>query len=294
MKRLLGGRARVFSVTSPGEYELDSIPSSTIGTLWFWTSGAAKLGKVTASTDEHSVTQKRSSLEGILLSNIGKKLRLGLKNGDEVTGTAKSGKLLAFENEIAILETDQGTMVIPRTAITSIAADGETLTIDETLTTPSRVLRFKIDGGGGKVRMLSIEQGLTWSPSYAVEVTDDKKLKLTAKCVVVDDLDNLDKISARFITGFPNIPFLGTLDPLIVANMEAFNSSLFTRGATDIVNGQNPVLMGGAGGQLAGGQGLTNSLPFVSYDPKDNSARNLQQLCRLTMPNSGVGPGQQS
>jgi hypothetical protein len=76
-------------------------------------------------------------------------------------------------------------------------------------------LHFQVQTSGpGKIFMLSLEKGMTWAPGYAVTLNEGKKLEVVGKATVINDLEDLNGVEARFITGWPNIPYAAIPDPL--------------------------------------------------------------------------------
>src|SRR5690606_29408649 len=92
------------------------------------------------------------------------------------------------------------------------------------VTSKVRGLRFDVETPRpGKVFMVSLEKGLTWAPAFALDITDPKKLKLTAKATAINDLEDVINGDLRFVTGFPNMRFAGTIDPLLMhSNADQF------------------------------------------------------------------------
>jgi hypothetical protein len=174
---------------------------------------------------EREVKSTVGTIEGLLLANVGKKLRLGVRDGDSVVTSDVSGTLLSADGEVVILKSEKGTVVFPKQQITSLSlAPGEgDLIFSRVSKTSDKALKFAVSGNPGKIVMISLERGLTWAPGYAVDITDKKTLALTAKSTVINDLGNLDNIEAKFITGFPNVAFASYLDPLVSGqNVQGF------------------------------------------------------------------------
>ncbi|HEY0865980.1 MAG TPA: hypothetical protein VGE01_01300, partial [Fimbriimonas sp.] len=239
---------RSIEVPGSGEYWLEKIPDASLGTLWFATDGGAKLREVVATTHERTTKSAIVSLDQLLAANVGKQVRLGILNGDEVTRKQITGKLVSAAGQVVLIETGNETVAIQKPMITSVAASTGTLSTTAATTSPARGLRFRVEGAG-RILMVSLEKGLTWTPNYAVDITDPKTLKLTAKSTILNDLEELKDIEARFVTGFPNLPYAFAPDPLTSApNVAAFVNTLGQIGG--------PAGPGGFGGGGMGGQGI--------------------------------------
>jgi hypothetical protein len=147
-----------------------------------------------------------------------------------------------------------------------IGVEGKDLKSQSTTPTQGtrRVMRIRTLGKPGKVRVVALERGLTWSPAYAVNLLPDgKSLGLVAKATVINDLERLTNLDCRFVTGFPNLPYAETLDPLIAWYMGP--------------SGPAAGGFGGMGGGMGGGgfqnqaAGRESRRGFAGYDPSDNA-----------------------
>ena len=103
--------------------------------------------------------------------------------------------------------------MIPRGEVRMLTF-GKDATLTSKATNASRGLEFQTQGSG-TIYMLSLERGMSWTPGYAVTLKEGKKLEVVGKATAVNDLEDLNGIETRFITGWPNVPFAGNLDPLI-------------------------------------------------------------------------------
>jgi hypothetical protein len=64
---------------------------------------------------------------------------------------------------------------------------------------------------GGVVRMTYLTKGLAWLPSYQVDLTDPKTLKIRQSAVVRNEMADLGDTEIQLISGYPNVRF-GTVD----------------------------------------------------------------------------------
>ncbi len=207
--------SREFDAPVAGTYTIDTIPQTSMGTLWFSTSDGTKLDDVSTTMVEQKSNEPVSSIADVIAANQGHQVRIGIKFGDKAIGEVQEGKLIAVGGEYVILGTPTNSLLIPKSQITSISAVSGELLYKTEVKTYKRVLVIKTTGKAGHVHMTSLERGLTWSPAYAIDISDPKKLSIVAKATVLNDVEDLNGIEARFVTGFPNVPFATYLDPLI-------------------------------------------------------------------------------
>ncbi|MDR3689414.1 MAG: hypothetical protein P4L46_08550 [Fimbriimonas sp.] len=207
--------SREFDAPAPGTYTIEKIPSSSMGTLWFTASDGTKLDDVRVTEVSTNVKTDLSSLEGIMNANVGHEVRIGIRSGDQNLGQIQEGKLLLAGSDFLLLQTATSTFAVSKSQVTSMASVSGQLLYKTDVVKTNRVLRVEVSGKPGSVHMISLERGLTWAPAYAIDISDPKKLSIIGKATVMDDIEDLKNVEARFVTGFPNVPFSTYLDPLI-------------------------------------------------------------------------------
>jgi uncharacterized FlaG/YvyC family protein len=127
------------------------------------------------------------------------------------------GTLVRAAGSVLILKSEAGTIVLDKSSVIRVHST-ETLTSSTSMNGTVRALRFQVESKGpGKIYMLSLEQGMSWAPGYAVTLKEGKKLELVGKATAINDLEDLNGVETRFITGWPNIPYAGIPDPLVDA-----------------------------------------------------------------------------
>lgn len=56
-----------------------------------------------------------------------------------------------------------------------------------------------------EVVMHYLVQGLAWSPSYTVDISDDKLARVSAKAEIVNDFDDLAGVAGELVAGYPHL-----------------------------------------------------------------------------------------
>ncbi len=59
-----------------------------------------------------------------------------------------------------------------------------------------------------------LAKGITWTPSYLVDISGEKKARLSAKALVVNEAYKLRDIRVQLVTGFPNLEFADVSSPI--------------------------------------------------------------------------------
>jgi len=236
---------REIKVGPSGEYLLPKIPQSSFGTLWFATSSGLKLMEVANVGREELVKTNLGNLGELLQLNNGKTLQVTYYTGD--SARTVNGKLVATGPDLAIFESGSETVAVPIQGVTKIESRDK-LVYQREIKQPTRALRFRTEGSG-TITMVSLERGLSWSPAYALELVDEKTVRVTSKATLINDLDALKGVEARLVTGFPNMPYAGSIDPLVAGPQQLMENLSLGRG--------------GPGG-FGGGGGFANQAPAAA------------------------------
>jgi hypothetical protein len=242
---------RQFNAPSPGTYVIERIPQSAMGTLWFTSANGMKLEDVTSTKVFEKTKGDIATTKGILAANVGRQVRLGIKNGDKVSGDSQEGELVSVGDDFVIIRGKHGTVLVPTAMVTSLSAEGGLLHQFDTEQV-RHVLRIRVTGKAGRVGMVSLERGMTWSPAYAIDISDPKKLTVVAKATVLNDIEDVANIEARFVTGFPNVPFAAYLEPLVTGGtVTEFGSVVSSLGVISANSNRSFGGGGGFAGQMA-------------------------------------------
>jgi hypothetical protein len=81
-----------------------------------------------------------------------------------------------------------------------------------------------------------LAKGVTWAPSYVVDITDEKQAKLAAKAVILNDTCDLKGVGVDLVTGFPHLQFSDVVSPLgmkegLAQFLQALNRGQSERGS---------------------------------------------------------------
>src|SRR5262249_44058636 len=65
-----------------------------------------------------------------------------------------------------------------------------------------------------KIRLPYLTHGISWAPSYRVDISDPKTLAIEQHAVIRNELTNLSDAEVRLISGFPSVQFAHVRSPL--------------------------------------------------------------------------------
>ncbi len=253
----------VSQVTCPGRKDSFSfIPAAAAshGTFWVAYPEKVELKSLAAKETESEESVEAITIAELLKANIGRSAKLWWLGKEEtIEGKIKyfaedrerprldpyapgraeySGRDYvqpAFQSHLMIIETDDGEVCInPQNVQRVEFLDGKA---QKTLTRKSKSMQFDIQmarpAGGKKLTVSYLAKGITWAPSYIVDITEPDKARLSAKAAVINEACDLDGVTIQLVTGFPNLQFADVVSPLALKeNLAQFLQAL-TRGQSE-------------------------------------------------------------
>ena len=279
---------RTATVPASGEMFIKSPPGGSLGTFWISAPGGVKISEAVYTRVSAPTTRTATSLDEVLLANKSSTLiftMTGIKNNELTEITAK---LISSEGSVVILEREGGIQVFPKGWVMAIRSADKSLiyTISGEAQTPA--LRIKATPGG-KITMLALQRGMTWAPAYNLDISDPKELVLTGKATILNDLEKINNIELRLITGSPNINYLGFADPFTSGqSVDQFVNGLMAIG-TGGMPGGNPLTQNAM--RREGGRGLADGDVFTPFDPSTLGGFQAEDLFFYRQPNVTLSPG---
>ena len=95
--------------------------------------------------------------------------------------------------------------------------------------------RTKIHVGGNpshaEITVAGLEKGMVWSPSYRVNIADDKDAAVDLDAILADDQEDLDNSDVSFVVGYPNFMYANVLSPIsLQQSVASFVQALMSGG----------------------------------------------------------------
>ncbi len=202
------------TVPQSGVLWLKEPPQAVLGTVWITSDEGTKITEVVATKVQTKVTTKvnADTMVELLQMNVGKSVALEVATGkperDIVNGT-----ILTVSERLIVVKSVNGTRAFQTGQVVTATLPDATYTKDKESVTSVPAVRIRARAGG-KVRMLAMQRGATWSPSYMVQLGDKGKATYLGKATILNDSFELKGLTAKLVTGFPNLRFLGSWDPL--------------------------------------------------------------------------------
>ena len=226
---------KAVSLPGPGTYRIDDIPEPVHGTFWI-ESGSEIKARMTLK--EVDVPLRRNAGTNFQEELAGCEVVIHFRDGEIPPA---SGKVIAIEHardeymwdragrntrsniydssppsssqgRFLILENPDGRTYIDSSMIAYLHAGNWNRTIRQRrpvllLTVP------KTDGKPTEVFFSYLARGVSWAPSYRVDITDPDTLILEQSAVIKNELDDIEDAEIALISGFPSVQFSHVTSP---------------------------------------------------------------------------------
>ncbi|MHC4705661.1 MAG: hypothetical protein ACYS8I_01060 [Planctomycetota bacterium] len=223
------------------------------GTFWVAYPEKVKLKSLVVKETEVQELIDAISIAELLKANVGKRVKLYFPDPEEPT---VQGKILHFPQDreapkpepyapggiggvhrrggdwrsrLAIIDTANGQVAINPDIVRradfpngepakAFAKKKDSMQLDIQLGAPA-------DGQNLLVSYLA--KGVTWAPSYVVDISKEEKARISAKAAVINEVCDLDGVTLQLVTGFPHLQFADIVSPLALKeNLAQFLQSL--------------------------------------------------------------------
>ncbi|MCP4896562.1 MAG: hypothetical protein GY906_06255 [bacterium] len=239
-----------------GEVELERLPMPVIGTFWAYSSDPkARLASVVASRRMVSVPQTPLTPYELLEANVGarvlisengepeykaKVLRVPMRRGDEFLHDANVDSVsdvalrMPERGSHVLLEVENGVRVVNIDRISGLTfLDKPQGKVQREEIRNSLRLRFggrmRPEGSTAEVGMVYLQKGVRWIPSYHVEIDGAGSAHVRLQATLVNELADLDEVTAHLVIGVPSFAFADTVDPISLQETMVQLSSAFQR-----------------------------------------------------------------
>ena len=217
---------RTVDVPGAGTFRIQGLPAPIHGSFWI---GSAAPVAVRVTTEEVEAPRAERATGSLQQDLAGKQVTLYFKDG---TIPAVTGKVLGVSagsasappqapwmsaappapGNFLVLEvgSDRTYVDASMIAYANVRAPGDTVMERR----PVLVLDVGESAPPATVSISYIARGLSWAPSYRVDLSDPKSLTIQQQAIIKNELEDLDEAEVSLISGFPSIEFAHVTSPL--------------------------------------------------------------------------------
>lgn len=238
------GLGFVVSTTElPGNAEsikIGQLPVPTFGTFWVSYPKEVKMHNLVTTMEKNEKEYPIQSLGRMLLLNTGRKviihtsdkdyegIVLSKSYEDETPQTPNPYYMgykktndpsvwgPAYDDKVISIKTEKGVVAVSSVNIYRVEFldDNPVSTTKSIEKSPSIIMQLDKPAGGEKITVSYLAHGITWSPSYLIDLSDPKTAKFSAHAMIINEMTDLNNIKLQLTTGFPNIKFGNVLNPI--------------------------------------------------------------------------------
>lgn len=237
------------------EFHIVPFAAASHGTFWVAYPEKVKLKSLVVKETDVEELIEAISIAELLKANVGKKVKLYFPDPDE---PMVEGEILYFAQDrekpkpapyapggtggvvINPRGGDWGAhLVLVNTANGQVGINPDIVRrVDFPDSEPTRAFAQKKDAmqldiqlwdyaDGQKLLVSYLGKGVTWAPSYVLDISREDEAQISAKAAVINEVCNLEDVTLQLVTGFPHLQFADVMSPLALKdNLAQFLQSL--------------------------------------------------------------------
>jgi hypothetical protein len=207
-----------------GWVRVDSLPRTAHGTM-FVLKGDERVDRMVSYLNDETENGEVAAhaLAGHFKLSPGKSVTVVESGGRET-----SGKVVLVD-KVLVVKSDKGLVAIDPRKIESVSMKSGELPVDSAGSSGSQAVMKMLlkDGSNGPIGFTYLAQGFSWAPSYRLDITDKKTARIILSGTIINDLEDLDRVSVKLISGFPNLRFKDTQSPFNpTVSLQSFLSAI--------------------------------------------------------------------
>jgi hypothetical protein len=241
------------SENQPRTYRIKPLPDASLGSLWVHLPEGLVSQRIRSVQSESSSHHIATDITQLLQANLSQSVEVLV--GDEwIQGTLKSmpttpvslshpqphARHLAATPPtistptVALFDTEAGVRVVQVRWIQQVRFSDDP-SLEFSTNTPVAAMELEISGAPAQdveseLGLQYIAYGLSWSPSYHIDLSTEETATISAKAVVINDLLDLDGVQLELITGYPHLEFATVKTSLSLQPLSVFLQSMSQTG----------------------------------------------------------------
>jgi hypothetical protein len=197
---------------------------------------------------------------------------------------------------LILLQTDDGTRAIPIDRIQDVTfLDNPKAQVryDEIRS----LLKLQLDWQGkphaptAKVGMTYLQKGLRWIPHYKLELKADGTVLVRLQATILNELADLEGVTANLLIGVPSFDFKATIDPIALRETMAQLSPYFEENSQTSNAFSNSIMIQTQSARMSDYRG-NNSAPQESLGPDVAGSGQNEDMFVFTVNNMSLAKGE--
>lgn len=204
-------------VDDAGHVILEELPQPIMGAFWPYSADeAAVLKAVKTGVRDVEETREAVNLHQLIQANIGALVELKVSQLGDVKGVIKE---VLGAGTVVIIENEQGSHAFSMANIYDIKTPDGALRTHVDAMTQQPYLEMDLDWPGApsaaaEVGVMYVQKGLRWIPSYRITLDGEGRAVVELQATLVNELADLEGVTANLVIGVPQFTFKETLDPM--------------------------------------------------------------------------------
>lgn len=235
--------------------ELTGLPTPSYGSFWLSAEQGVSVRDLVSGKASVRIPKMNYGKSEFLKANAGKLVRVTTDKGaviagrvvspgntrildacrpnmmDAVSSPMKEEGSQPFMEKGALLQTETGCVMLEESSLQQIEVLDKDVSLPSWTVEKTRLLlNLETPAPGKTVTVSSLSSGISWLPSYRVELDADGHGHLQCKATIMNELMDMEKVQMELISGFPSLQMPGLPSPI---SMKQTMSELFAALGTD-------------------------------------------------------------
>jgi hypothetical protein len=236
-------------------FRLGQLPVPTYGTFWVGYGNKVKLRKLGTALEPVTESMPVSTVDELLRLNPGMRVVVHLANSSSgepavVSGVVQSLPAARTNNEppspyfmdvrrgperppyyyygypyappagqqMVLVKTDRGIVALNPGSIQRAELLGNPVCVrTNEQQRPAISMELEAPAAGEKIAVSYLARGITWVPSYHIDLSDAKTARFSAQAQIINEMADLNEVQVELVTGFPNIQFPELPNPVAMS-----------------------------------------------------------------------------
>jgi len=214
---------------------LSSLPVPSLGTFWIAAQSGAKIDRLVSGLFDYDVPL-RPDTAGIAAANPGALVKITYRNADRGTlivegylvelpkkQEAAKGNTIGqtyvdsknpLLGSVIVIKTSEGIMSIEESLVMTIIYRDKMNFPRNTQKRSGVELQLAVPAPGALIEASCLSSGMTWQPSYRIDLMEGNKALLHAKATISNNLMDMSAVKLELIMGLPALTNPELVDPM--------------------------------------------------------------------------------